>query len=108
MKLYDSKVGRLWGYVEVFLREYKERVKILRRRRQDSLRSLGGYGEDRERNEVKERNGEWWFNEGGWNSLGQGRKNFVPCVLSWKNWKRIWLMDFNGILIFVDSSIMWP
>ena len=40
------------------MREHKERVKILRRRRQDSLRSLGGYGEDRERNEVKERNGE--------------------------------------------------
>ena len=38
-----------WG----FLREHKERVKNLRKGRQDSLRSLGGYGEDRERNEME-------------------------------------------------------
>ena len=44
-----------WG----FLREYKERVKILRRKRQDSLRSLGRYGEDGEMSEVEERNGAW-------------------------------------------------
>ena len=71
------------------MREYKERVKILRRRRQDSLRSLGGYGEDGERNEMEERNGGCWFKGGGRNLLRQGRKIFVLCGLSWKNGKRM-------------------
>ena len=47
------------SYVEVFLREYKERMKILRRRMHDSLGNLGGSGENGERSEVKKRNGGW-------------------------------------------------
>ena len=34
----------------------------------------------------------WW---------GQGGKMFVPFVLSWKDWKRMLLVDFMEILIFV-------
>ena len=44
-----------WG----FLREYKGRVKIFSKRRQCSLRSLDGDGENKEKSEVEERNGEW-------------------------------------------------
>ena len=40
--------------------------------------------------------------------MGQGKKNFVPCILSQKIQKVIRLVDFNGILIFVHSTNVWP
>ena len=40
------------------MKEYKERVKNLRRRKQGSLRNLGGDGENGKRSEVEERNEE--------------------------------------------------
>ena len=52
------------------MREYKEKVKILRIGRQDSLRSLGGYGEDSEEKGVNEQNEGGIFREGGQNLLG--------------------------------------
>ena len=44
-----------WG----FLKEYKEMVEILRRRKQDHLELWGGDGENRERSEGEERNEGW-------------------------------------------------
>ena len=42
-----------WG----FLREFEERMKNLKKRRQSSLRNLNGDGENGEKHEMKERNG---------------------------------------------------
>ena len=45
----------------MFLREHKDVVKILSKRRQDLLGTLDGDGKVQERNEVEERNGGWRF-----------------------------------------------
>ena len=72
------------------MREYKERVKNLRKRRQSSLRNLDGDGENKERNEVEEKKMEGVrFKGAGRKSHRQGRKILMIYVLSWKNGKRM-------------------
>ena len=66
------------------MKEYKEKVKILGRRRPDLLGDFGGYRENGERSEVEERNEGCELKEGGRNLLRQGRKILMTYVLSWK------------------------
>ena len=42
-----------------FLKEHKERVEILSRKKQDHLGFLGGDGENEEDSEIEEENGGW-------------------------------------------------
>ena len=76
-------------------------MKILSERKQDYLGFLDGDGEDDEEKKVDEYNEEWWFENGGRKLVGARVEMFVPSVLSWKDWKRMWLVDFMEILIFV-------
>ena len=49
----------------IFLKEHKERVEILRERKKNILKSLGGDGELKKGMEMEERNGRYGYKGGG-------------------------------------------